>query len=438
MKISIFGLGYVGLVSGACLARLGHEVIGVDVTQQKIDMVNDGVSPIVEDGIAELVRDMVDAGRLRGTTDASEAVDRTEVCMVSVGTPSARNGSLSTAALEAVTASIGDNLRNRQGTRTIVYRSTMLPGTVEDRLIPLLSEHAGSEPGDKFDVCVNPEFLREGSSIKDFDDPPFTIVGSGTPRGFQAMERVYHGVDAPFVQTGYRIAESVKYLCNVFHALKIGFANEIGAILGNLGVDSREASRIFCMDTSLNISKAYLRPGFAFGGSCLPKDLRAFLSLAKQNDIDIPMLGSLLNSNQKHIERAYDMIAEQGRRKVALFGLSFKGGTDDMRESPFVTLAEKLIGKGYDLKIFDPNVETARLMGANKAFIEHEIPHFDRMLQRDVAATLKGAEVIVIGHVGAEHVETILNHDPSLPIIDLQGIERIEKAGRANYHGICW
>ncbi len=438
MRISIFGMGYVGLVSGACLARLGHDVLGVDVTPEKIDMINGAVSPIVEEGISELVRDMVAAGRLRATIDHAAAIDATDISLISVGTPSARNGALSLDGLEAVTATIGDELRRKGGHHTIVYRSTMLPGTMEDRLIPLLESHAGSAAGDGFEVCFNPEFLREGTSIRDFETPPYTVVGAATERCFEVMEEIYGGVEAPFIRTDYSTAESVKYLCNIYHTVKISFANEAGAVLGSLGIDSRKAVDIFCMDTSLNISDAYLRPGFAFGGSCLPKDLRAFLSLARRNDVDLPMLSNVLDSNQRHIDRAFDLVAGYGRRQVALFGLSFKRGTDDMRESPFVSLAERLIGKGFDLRIYDPNVQSARLIGANKAFIEHEIPHFESMLRPDVPSTLAGSEIIVLGHADDSAIDGILAHDPAVPIIDLQGVARIEAAGRDNYHGICW
>jgi GDP-mannose 6-dehydrogenase len=438
MKISVFGFGYVGVVSGACLAKLGHEVIGVDISEAKVAMVNDGISPIVEEGIAELTREVVEAGRLRATTDAAEAIAATEVSLISVGTPSAANGALSMDAIRAVTHDIGRRLRDKEGSHTLIFRSTVLPGTTEEVIIPILVEQSNKLLGDGFDVCFNPEFLREGSSIRDFENPPYTVVGSATERGFAVMEEIYRVIDAPFVRTGYRVAESVKYLSNLYHAVKISFANEVGAVLGGLGIDSREAASIFCMDTVLNVSKAYLRPGYAFGGSCLPKDMRAFLSLARARDIELPMLSNLLVSNQRHVERAFDMVAANGRRRVALLGLSFKPGTDDLRESPFVSLAEKLIGKGYELAIYDPNVVSARLIGANKDFIDREIPHLDRLLGADIATTLKDAEMVVIGHVGKDDIAALLALDENIPIVDLQGVAELEAAERPGYRGICW
>jgi GDP-mannose 6-dehydrogenase len=438
MKISIFGLGYVGLVSGACLARLGHNVTGVDVAPEKVDMINDGVSPIIEEGITELVREMVDVGRLRATTDTAEAIASSNASFVSVGTPSAANGSLSTEALEAVSATIGAALYDSNDPHVIVFRSTMVPGTLENKLIPIISEHAKGTAGEKFDVCYNPEFLREGSSIRDFENPPYTVVGAESERCFTAMEEIYSDVDAPFVRTGYRIAESVKYLSNIYHAVKICFANEVGAVLGQLDIDSREAAEIFMMDKVLNVSSAYLRPGFAFGGSCLPKDLRALLALARDKDVDLPMLSNILPSNQQQIKRAFDMIASGGRRRIAMFGLAFKSGTDDLRESPFVLLAETLIGKGYQLKIFDPNVRSARLIGANRAYIEREIPHFEELLQPDVATTLEDAEAIVIGHADMDTIDGILRHRGDSQIYVLQGHKRLETEAAGRYHGLCW
>jgi GDP-mannose 6-dehydrogenase len=439
MRVSIFGLGYVGAVSGACLARAGHAVLGVDTNPEKVRMLADGISPVIEEGIVELVRDVTKSGRLRATTDAAQAVAETDVSLVSVGTPSAPNGSLSTAAVESVTREIGAALRRKSGPHTVIYRSTMLPGTTEDKLLPLLSEASGRKRGNGLDVVYNPEFLREGTSIKDFEQPPYTIAGGESETGLKATEEMYRTINAPFVKTSWRVAESVKYMSNVFHAVKISFANEVGALLNAAGVDARAAAEIFCMDTTLNISRAYLRPGYAFGGSCLPKDLRAMLSLGKANDLDLPMLSHVLDSNRRHVERAFAMIAAEGRRRIALFGLAFKGGTDDLRESPLVTLAELLIGKGYELKIYDPFVHAARLIGSNRDFIEREIPHFERMMQPDAKAALKDAEAVVIGHVQAADVPAILAHDPAAPIIDLQGVKRIEEARRgAKYRGICW
>lgn len=439
MKVSIFGLGYVGAVSGACLARAGHTVLGVDTNPHKVKMLAEGVSPVIEEGIVDLVSDMAKSGRMRATTDAAEAVSQTDVSLVSVGTPSAANGSLSLTAVESVTRDIGAALRKKSGPHTVIYRSTMLPGTTEEKLLPILSEASGRKRGNGLDVVYNPEFLREGTSIKDFEQPPYTIAGGESETALKAVEEMYRTINAPFVKTTWRVAESVKYMSNVYHALKISFANEVGALLNAAGVDARAAAEIFCMDTTLNISRAYLRPGYAFGGSCLPKDLRAMLALAKTNDVDLPMLSHVLDSNRRHVERAFGMITAAGRRRIALFGLAFKGGTDDLRESPLVTLAEMLIGKGYELKVYDPFVHAAQLIGSNRDFIEHEIPHFERLMQPDAKSVLEDAETIVIGHVQSADVPAILAVDPSVPVIDLQGVRRIEDARRgANYRGICW
>ncbi|MFI5402736.1 MAG: nucleotide sugar dehydrogenase [Planctomycetota bacterium] len=438
MKISIFGMGYVGVVAGACLAKEGHDVIGVDVNPTKVDLLGRGISPIVEEGIAELVRDMVASGRLRASTATAEAVAATDLSLVCVGTPSAENGSLSLAAMDGVSGEIGDALRGKRGTHTVVYRSTILPGTTEDRLVPILERHSGRKAGKDLLVGYNPEFLREGTSIRDFREPPMTVVGARDEEVFRQMETVYAGVKAEFVRTTVKLAESVKYLSNNYHALKIAFANEAGAILKAAGVDGREAMQIFCKDRLLNISPAYLRPGFAFGGSCLPKDLRAFLYWARTMDLDVPLLARVLESNDRHIERAHRMIARHGRPRVALFGLAFKGGTDDLRESPIVTLAERLLGRGHEMAIYDPNVNTSRLVGANKAFIEKEIPHLDRLLKTDPRQALEGAGVVVVANADRAGIDTIVAAKPAVPIIDLQGVREIAALPGAQYTGICW
>jgi GDP-mannose 6-dehydrogenase len=431
-------MGYVGVVSAACLARLGHEVIGVDVSKYKVDLINDGRSPIVEEGIAELVADAVSRGRVRATTDVAEAIGDTETSFISVGTPSAANGSLSTKFVERVSNDIGTALRGKNRPHTVVYRSTILPGTTENLLVPMLEKSSGREVGDGLRVCFNPEFLREGRSVKDFFGPPMTVIGTNSAEAAATMREVYAGVGAPIVETTFRAAESIKYMSNIYHAVKVSFANEIGALLQRLGVDAREAAEIFCRDNVLNVSPAYLRPGFAFGGSCLPKDLRAFLYLAKSNDVDLPMLSSILPSNRLHIERAYDMVAASGFRRVALFGLSFKSGTDDLRESPLVTLAERLIGKGFDLSIYDANVHEARILGSNREYIDKEIPHFERLMRPTAEGALNDSDVVVIGHVDKCDIPTVLAKAPPRPIIDLQGVKPIETGYQGHYQGICW
>ncbi len=438
MRVSIFGMGYVGAVSAACFARLGHDVIGVDVDPRKLDMLRSGASPIVEDDIDDLVRQGVDSGRLRVSGDTAEAVAESDISLISVGTPSSRGGAPSLNAIDAVSRDIGLALRDKTTPHVVVARSTIPPGTTEARIAPALAAHSGRTLGEGLDVAFNPEFLREGRSVRDFHEPPFTIIGADANAAFDAVEALYKGIDAPVVRTGFRIAESVKYLCNVYHALKIAFANEAGALLKSLGMDGREAMEIFCRDTELNISPAYLRPGYAFGGSCLPKDLRGLLAFAREAELRLPLLDQVLASNDAHIDRAFEMVTRHGRRKVALFGLAFKPGTDDLRESPLVALAERLIGKGYALAIHDPHVEASRLMGANRDFIDREIPHVERMLVADPVAALDGAGTIVIGHADRRAVDAIAAGHGGRTIVDLQGVKALEDLDGADYEGVCW
>jgi GDP-mannose 6-dehydrogenase len=437
LKISIFGLGYVGAVSAACLAKRGHEIVGVDKNAGKAALLAAGRSPVVEPGLDALIREVVGQGRLRVTSDPEAAVRETEVSLVSVGTPSARDGSPSLEAMDAVTGEIGEALRRKPGPHAVIYRSTVLPGTTEERFLPLLEAASGRRAGEGLEVCYSPEFLREGNALADFLQPPLVVAGARSECGFRLLEQIHAGVEAEVVRAGLRTAEAVKYLSNLFHALKVCFANEVGAVLKEMGVDSREAMEIFCKDRVLNISPAYLRPGYAFGGSCLPKDLRAFLHRARSLDVETPLLSQLLPSNGRHIDRAFDLIAGNGRGRIALFGLAFKSGTDDLRESPLVTLSERLIGKGYELRIFDPDVNTARLTGANREFIEREIPHIDRLMQPDVASTLEGADSIVIAKLGKRETEAIAARKPAVPIIDLQGTHDLALRS-LDYRGLCW
>ena len=438
MKVSIFGLGYVGAVSCACLPELGHDVIGVDTNPSKVRMINDGQSPVVEEGIDELIAAAVRAGKLRATDDVEMAVLGSEVSLISVATPSNPNYTPNFSAVDAVIRSIGAVLRKKPGHHTVVLRSTVPPGTTEDRLLPVLEESVGRKVGDRLSLVFNPEFLREGSSVKDFHHPPQTVIGSLDEAGYVAMEQMYAGLPGQVVRTSCRVAESVKYLCNVFHAMKIVFANEAGSVLKACGLDGREVMRIFCQDTQLNISPAYLRPGFAFGGSCLPKEVKGFLALARGKEVPVPALAGLLGSNEAHIDRAYDMIARDGRRKVALFGLAFKPGTDDMRDSPLVTLAERLLGKGFDLAIYDSFVKVSRLLGKNKEFIDREIPHLDRLLKESPEQVLEEAQVIVVGHADQAGRQAIVDHAAGRRIIDLSGYAELRTAEAADYEGICW
>lgn len=438
MKISVFGLGYVGAVSCACLPELGHEVIGVDISRQKVSMINDGQSPVVEEGINELIDAAVKAGKLRATDDARAAVLGTEVSLISVATPSNPNYTPNLTAVDAVVRAIGEAIREKADHHTVVLRSTVQPGTTESRILPILEAAAGRRVGVRLSLVFNPEFLREGSSVKDFHQPPQTVVGSVDEQGYVVMEKMYAGLPGLFVRTSCPVAESVKYLCNVFHALKIVFANEAGSVLKACGLDGREVMKIFCQDTQLNISAAYLRPGFAFGGSCLPKEVKGFLTLAREKDVPIPAIGGLLDSNEAHVDRAYAMIAREGRKKVALFGLAFKPGTDDMRDSPLVQLAERLLGKGFDLAIYDNFVKISCLLGKNKEFIEREIPHLDRLLADTPETALKDAEIIVMGHADAAARQCIIAHAAGRRIVDLSGYSDVRAASLAMYEGICW
>lgn len=438
MRISVFGIGYVGVVSCGCLAELGHEVIGVDVTPEKVALLAGGRSPIVEEEIDHLIADAVAKGRLTATADVADAVARTEVSFISVGTPSAADGSVALGAVDNVVASIGRALRDKPGSHAVVMRSTVPPGTGEDRVIPILEQAAGRKIGDRLYYYSNPEFLREGSSVKDFRAPPFTLIGA--PEGDDAamLRAIYAPIAAPVHVAPLRVAESVKHISNVYHAVKLAFANEAGAILSSYGVDAREAFRLLCEDRVLNVSAAYLRPGFAFGGSCLPKDIRSFLALAEDRNIAAPFLKNVLPSNVANIDRTFEAIALHGRQPVSLFGLAFKQGTDDLRESPFVQLAERLLGKGFDLRIYDRFVQVARLMGSNRAYIEREIPHLERLMVISPEAALSSSRIAVIGHVSAEDRPALLAALSGHIVIDLAGIAELRAHPGIDYHGLCW
>lgn len=438
MKVSVFGLGYVGAVSCACLPELGHEVVGVDINPLKVELIASGQSPVVEEGIEELIAAAVKAGKLTATADVARAVRDTEVSLISVATPALANFMPDLTALDAVVGQIGAEIAKKDGPHTLVIRSTVAPGTTRARIAPLLEQAVGRKIGDRLSLVFNPEFLREGSSVSDFHNPPQTIVGSLDEAGVEVMRRLYTGVPGSFVAADVGVAESVKYLCNVFHALKIVFANEAGAVLKEAGLDSRDVLALFCEDKQLNISKAYLRPGFAFGGSCLPKEVKGFLTIARERGVDIPVLGALLNSNEAHIGRAYELIAAAGRKPVALFGLAFKPGTDDLRDSPLVVLAERLLGKGFDLAIYDKFVKIARLLGKNKEYIDREIPHLDKLLQETPDAALARAEIVVVGHADAETRQRIISLAKGARVVDLNGYADLRAAGFAQYEGICW
>lgn len=366
MRISIFGLGYVGAVCAGCLSARGHEVIGVDVSTTKIDLINRGKSPIVEPGLEPLLEQGIRTSRLSGTTDFKQAVLDSDVSFICVGTPSKKNGDLDLGYIESVCREIGYAIREKAGRHTVVVRSTVLPGTVKNVVIPIIEDCSGKKAGVDFGVGTNPEFLRESTAIKDYDFPPMTVIGELDAQTGDLLEEIYRELDAPIIRKSIEVAEMIKYTCNVWHAAKVTFANEIGNIAKAVGVDGREVMDVVCQDRKLNLSRYYMKPGFAFGGSCLPKDVRALTYRAGQLDVEHPMIGSIMRSNAYQVQKAFEIITAHGSRKVGLLGLSFKSGTDDLRESPLVELAEMLIGKGYELQIFDRNVEYARVHGANK------------------------------------------------------------------------
>jgi len=437
MRLSIFGLGYVGCVSAACFAKQGHEVIGVDVNPTKVDIVSRGNSPIIEAGIDSLIGEMVGAGKLKATTGTVMAVQSSEVSLVCVGTPSNANGSLDLSYVTRVCEEIGAALKQKSTRHIIVIRSTILPGTVENVVVPSLEKYSGLKAGAGFGVCINPEFLREGSSISDFYAPPFTLIGADDEQTANTVRQLYAGVDAPVVVTSVKSAEMIKYVSNCFHALKVSFANEIGNICKGLGIDSHEVMEIFCRDTKLNISPHYLKPGFAFGGSCLPKDLRAMNYKAKQLDVETPILSAILPSNRLQIERAIEMILRSGKKKVGVLGFSFKAGTDDLRESPMVVLIESLIGKGLQLALYERHVTLARLFGANKVYIEREIPHISQLMKATVSEVLDTSDCIVLGNKADEFTDIKSKLRDDQVVIDL--VRMFDSSSISeNYQGICW
>ena len=436
MRISIFGLGYVGAVCAGCLSARGHEVIGVDVSQTKIDLINQGKSPIVEPGLAELLEAGVNSGLLRGTTDVGAAVLASELSFIAVGTPSKRNGDLDLGYMESVCKQIGSALRDKQERHTVVVRSTVLPGTVMNVVIPLIEAASGKKAGVDFGVATNPEFLRESTAIKDYDFPAMTVIGELDEQSGDLLQELYSELDAPIIRKSIEVAEMIKYTCNVWHAAKVTFANEIGNIAKAAGVDGREVMDVVCQDHKLNLSKYYMKPGFAFGGSCLPKDVRALSYRASSLDVEAPLISSLMRSNAAQVKKAFDIITSYNKRRIGLLGLSFKAGTDDLRESPLVELAEMLIGKGYELRIFDSNVEYARVFGANKEYIESKIPHVSSLLCKELDEVVTQSDVLIIGNGEQRFAEIMDSVGDDKQIVDLVGF--MTHATQANKDGICW
>jgi len=437
LRISVFGLGYVGTVSAGCLARQGHQVIGVDPARTKIDLINAGHSPIIEAEIGEIIIDEVKSGRLWATDNQNEAICQTELSLVCVGTPSQPNGNLDLTYIRRVCEMIGKALKNKPARHTVVIRSTILPGTMHGIVIPMLEEYSGKKAGEEFGVCNNPEFLREGSAVKDFNFPPKTVIGQFDAASGDLLASLYAKLDAPLIRTDLETAEMVKYVDNSWHALKIGFANEIGNLCKALSVDSHAVMNIFCQDKKLNISPAYLSPGFAFGGSCLPKDLRALSYVAKTRDLPLPILNSILPSNELQILKGLQLITAKGHKRIGILGFSFKAGTDDLRESPMIEIIERLLGKGYDLRIYDKNVRVASLVGANRDFILNHIPHISRLMVEEMETLLRHAETLVIGNNDPDfHSIAEYLHDGQA-VVDFVRISNL-LSSNGNYDGICW
>ncbi|MCL1079031.1 UDP-glucose/GDP-mannose dehydrogenase family protein [Parashewanella spongiae] len=436
MDISIFGMGYVGAVCSACLSNNGHNIIGVDVSQEKVDLINSGASPIVEPGLAEMISKGIKNGNLSATTNSIKAVENTSVTMVCVGTPSMANGNLELNYIKAVCHDIGLALKGKNEPHYVVIRSTVLPGTVKDIVIPALEKASGRVAGRDFFVATNPEFLRESTAIFDFYNPPMTVIGQMDDETGQLIATLYQELDAEIICQPIEVAEMIKYTCNVWHAAKITFANEIGNISRGLGIDGRDVMKVVCKDKKLNISNYYMRPGFAYGGSCLPKDVKALTFKALSLDIKTPMLSQLMASNQNQIQNAINIVKSLKHRKITLLGLSFKSETDDLRESPFVELAEQLIGKGFDLKIYDKYIDYARVHGANKEYINCHIPHVSSLLVSDLQAAIDHGEIIVIANGDKSFKGVLENLSQEKKIVDLHGF--MTHASDENKQGICW
>jgi GDP-mannose 6-dehydrogenase len=437
VKISVMGLGYVGTVCAGCLAQAGHEVIGVDTAQIKVDLVNAGKAPVIEKDLGEIIARQVAAGQLRATTDVAAAIQHTDLALVCVGTPGLPNGGIDLKFVRRVCEEIGSALRNHDGAPTIVMRSTVLPGSMRDVVIPALELHAGKRAGNDFGVCFNPEFLREGTAVNDYWNPPKTVIGEISPASGDLLASLYEGMPGPLIRTDIETAETVKYVDNAWHALKVGFANEIGNVCKALGVDGQRVMDIFCQDTKLNISPCYLKPGFAFGGSCLPKDLRALLYKAKTLDISAPILGAILPSNEQQIERGVQAVIEKGARKVGILGFSFKAGTDDLRESPVVELAERLIGKGYDVRMYDSNVSLAAIHGANRDYILNRLPHISRLMVPSIDEVIHHADTIVIGNAAPEFHDVPRRLTDGQTLVDFVRVCDSRSVAGV-YEGICW
>lgn len=438
LSISVFGMGYVGSVTAACFAHVGHKVTGVDVSPAKIEMMAAGRSPIIEARMSELVEEGHRAGLLHATTNSVEAIRNSDISFVCVGTPSMRSGKLDLGYVERVVQEIGVALKQKKSHHVLVLRSTVLPGTTESLVIPTLEKASGGRAGKDFAVCYNPEFMREGTAVADFLQPPYTILGAQDPEHLTTLRQLYQAVSGPVFETQIPVAEMVKYVCNAFHALKIVFANEVGTLCKNLGVDTEAVTKIYTSDTKLNISPAYLSPGFAFGGSCLPKDLRALSHKAKEMDVSLPLLESILPSNVLHIDRAVEAVLRTGKKKIAFLGLSFKPGTDDLRESPQVQMIKRLLGEGCQVRVWDRDVSLGRLAGSNRQYIEEVIPHIGSLLSANLEEVVQSGEVVVIAtKVDKDQLAHWLGRNQS--VVDLINLASASRPGASSsYQGICW
>jgi GDP-mannose 6-dehydrogenase len=438
-RISVFGLGYVGSVMAVCLAHRGNQVIGVDVNPEKVELFASGKPTVLEKGLEALIEEAWNHARLAATIDARRAVEQSDISFVCVGTPTLKNGEHDLSQLDHVLGEIGRALADKPSYHTVVIRSTVSPGSMEKILIPRLEAASRKQEAHGFGACYNPEFLREGSAVADFFEPTITVIGASGPASFRAAREVYDWVPGKVFETSLAAAETVKSVCNAFHALKVAFANEIGALCKQIGVDTEAVFEIFKADTRLNASAAYLTPGFAFGGSCLPKDLRAMVHLARQSDLRLSLLDSILASNYEHIHRGVELILRTGKKRVAVLGLSFKAGTDDLRESPMVQLSKLLLGEGCELQIWDRDVSLGRLVGSNRQFIEQVIPHIGSLLVNELGDAVGSSEVVVIGTAAFDRDELRRHLRADHTVIDLVNLQSPHRAqGYGSYEGICW
>lgn len=437
MRVSVFGLGHVGATTAACLAREGHQVVGVDISRERIELFNSGKSPLLEEKLGEIIEDAVAKGNLSATLDTKAALADTDLSFICVGTPSGAEGDLDLTYVLRVTEKIGQLLKLKSSLHTLIYRSTLLPGTTEERLIPLLEESSGKKIYLDFDVCYNPSFMREGSCVADFYDPPFTVVGQQSEQAARVLEEVYAFLHMPFELTSIKSAELLKFACNSFHAVKANFANEIGAIAKRLGLDGHELMRLFRLDEKLNLSETYLEPGLPLGGPTLPKDVRGLLHLASKLDCPTPLLDALQASRQAQIEQGIKLVTSLGAKKIGILGLAFKNGTDDLRESPQIVLAERLLADGYELLLYDKYVNPSKILGANKEYAEAKLPILDRLFASSVEDVIHNSEVIVIGHREEDYVAAVRKVKDRQLVDFARAVHDPSQMGD-NYHGIYW